>query len=123
MAYDEKLRSISVEASGDLSASQFRFMVVDSNGQLAAAGAGAATDGVLQDDPDAAGKAGELGVEGVSKCEAGAAVAAGDLVASDASGKCVTASTGNVVAGRAMSAASADGEIISVLLKDGHVAP
>lgn len=56
----------------------------------------------------------------IAKVEAGAAISVGDLVASDASGKAKTAAAaaaGNHVAGVALTAASADGEIIEVLLR------
>lgn len=55
----------------------------------------------------------------IMKVEAGAAVSVGDLVASDATGKAKTAAaaaTGQYSMGVAMTAASADGEIIEVLL-------
>ncbi len=48
--------------------------------------------------------------------EAGAAVSIGDSVATDASGKAVTATTSDAILGQARSAAGADGEIISVEL-------
>ena len=56
---------------------------------------------------------------GVVKVEAGAAVALGATVASDASGRAIThvSGEGNTIAGYALQAASAAGEIIEVLMQ------
>lgn len=57
----------------------------------------------------------------IVKVEAGAAVSAGAIVASDASGRAITAVSGlgNYTAGKALKAASAAGEIIEIqFLKD-----
>lgn len=53
---------------------------------------------------------------GVAKVEAGAAIADGDLIASDNVGRAIThvAAVDNVACGRAMGAASAAGEFISI---------
>lgn len=45
-----------VVASADLSAGQFRAIVIDSSGEVALAGADVAVDGFLQNKPDAQGK-------------------------------------------------------------------
>ena len=117
MAFEEQLKSISREASADLSAKQYHFMVVNSSGLLAAAGAGVAIDGVLQDKPDAANIAGTLGISGVTKVVAAEAITAGDDIAPDAAGKGVVASTtGDVVAGKALEDASGTGFIFAMLL-------
>lgn len=57
---------------------------------------------------------------GVLEVEAGAAVAAGALVASDADGRAVTATTGAYV-GRALDAATAAGDLIPVQFRPGNV--
>lgn len=116
MAIEEQLRSISREASADLSALQYFLMTIDSSGQVAATADGAAADGVLQDKPDAAGQAGTLGISGVTKVVAGAAVTAGDDIASDSTGRGILATTGDVIAGKALSDASGAGFIFSMLL-------
>lgn len=76
--------------------------------------------GVTQDNP-ASGAASSIRITGITKWVAGAAVTIGDVVGTDASGKCVTktAANGTKGAGRALSAAAADGDIISVLLTPG----
>lgn len=119
-AHEEALRTVSREASGDLSGDQFKFMVTNASGQLAASGAGADADGVLQDKPDAQGKVAELGIRGVSKVLVGAGgLTAGDLVMSEAGGAAILATATNVVKGRALETGAA-GEIIPVQLKDGY---
>jgi hypothetical protein len=52
--------------------------------------------------------------KGVTKVVAGDAVTAGADVASDANGKVVTATTGDVVVGTAVTAASEDGEVMTI---------
>lgn len=116
MATENALQSISKEASADLSARQYCFMVVNSDGRLETPDAGAAVDGILQDKPDAAGRVGKLSISGQSKLVVGAAVAAGANLTPGTNGKGVTAGTGDVVACKALEAGTGDGSIISVLL-------
>ncbi len=117
MAYEQGLRNIGVPASADLSASQFHFVVVNNNGQLALPAAGGDGDGVLQDKPNAAGIEGEIAVGGVTKVVVGAGgVTAGDLIATDNAGKAVTAAAGNKILGRAL-ATGAAGVIIPLLIQ------
>ncbi|HZT29254.1 MAG TPA: capsid cement protein [Bryobacteraceae bacterium] len=116
MAYEQTLRTVGVPASADLSASQFCFMVVNSNGQLAVPSAQAVADGVLQDKPNGQGVQGELAILGVTKLVTGAAVTAGDPLTPDASGRGVTASAGNFVRARALASSSGAGIIIPALL-------
>jgi len=53
---------------------------------------------------------------GISRAVAGAAISLNDAVASDANGKLRTAQAGDTPLGRALEAAAADGDIVSVLL-------
>lgn len=114
MAYDESAVCITLPANGDLSAQQFKFVSVNSSGRLVATGAGAAAIGVLQDDPRAAGRPGQVAISGVVKVKAEATIAAGASVASDADGGAVTAAVGNVILGTALTG-GVNGEIISML--------
>ena len=117
MAYEGTLRTIpGLVASGDLSAAQFLFMTVSATGAALNTTDAGIVDGVLQNKPDALGKEATVAFSGVSKVVAGAAITAGALVKSDTAGKAITATTGDEVAGRAIEAAAADGNIISVLL-------
>jgi len=112
---EEKLMTVSGEASGDLSSHQFKFMVIDSNNQLALnTSAGALCNGVLQDKPDAAGKAGSLGVGGVTKIVLGATLAAGAEVMSSAAGVAVAATATNKVLGT-LRVGGASGEVGEML--------
>lgn len=104
-----------VVAAADLSAAQFKAVVIDSAGKVALPGvAGAVVDGVLQDKP-LAGQSASVCVSGVSKIEAGATVAPGDLVAIDATNRAVTAVATNHAFGRALTGGDI-GTLISVLL-------
>ena len=117
MAYEQTLRTIGAPASADLSASQFCFVVVNANGQLALPAAGGDAEGILQDKPNGAGVYGEVAILGVSKLVVGAGgVNAGDLLATDVNGKAVTAAAGNKILGRALTAGAA-GVIIPALIQ------
>lgn len=115
----EKLTDcLSVEAAADLDALQYHFVKYDGSGNLIAASVlGEAVIGVLQNDPDA-GETGVVGTGGYTRVVAGAAVALGALVATNTSGRAVTAGTGNRARGEAVLAAAADGDIITIRLLD-----
>jgi len=122
MAFEQTLRSIGVPASSDLSASQFCFMTVNASGQLALPAAGGDADGILQDKPNGQGIQGELAVFGVSKVVVGAGgVTAGDLLATDANGKAVTAAAGNKILGRALATGAAGVMIPAVIQQKGKL--
>lgn len=114
MAFEENKLSVTLPASGNLSASQYCFVEVNSSGQAALCGAGAAADGILQNDPNAAGRAAEVAIGGIVRVKCGGAVTRGGAVASDAAGKAVNAATGNIILGTALETGS-DGAIIAML--------
>jgi hypothetical protein len=114
MATETTGPDISEEASADLSSNQF-YLVKPTSSGLALTGAGEAGY-ALQNKPDAAGKAGTFRISGVSKVVTGAAVSIGDYLSSDASGKAVTATAGQDVAGQALEASAADGVVIKMLV-------
>lgn len=116
MATEQGLKSISIQANADLSASQFCMGVVNSSGKFAIAGAGAKIDGVLQNKPAASGRASTVAIDGVTKVRAGAAVTAGDDLTPDSTGRAVTAATGDIVGGRALEAATAANQVITMLI-------
>lgn len=116
-ATEQILKGISLPASADLSTKQFYFVYVDTSGRIAVpASAHIDVDGVLQDKPSALGQAGAVAVFGVTKVVTGAAVAIGDYVTNDNAGKGVTATSGQKAHGRALTASSGAGQIITVLL-------
>ena len=97
-----------MQAGGNYSANQYHFVVTASDGQIdPVAAAGGAADG----------KAASVVIFGVARVKAGVAIAVGQEVASDASGKAKASATGNRVLGRALEASSADGDIIKILFR------
>jgi len=105
-------------AGANLSALQYRFLKAHSvEGQVVAIAA--ATDQpicLLLDKPDAQGKVCESRQTGTWEVEAGAAVAYGALVQPDSVGRAITAVATGYVCGRALQAAGAAGERISVTI-------
>lgn len=104
-------------AGEDLSSKQYYIVQLDSSGDLEV-GEGA-TDlivGVLQNTPES-GQAACYRFAGTTKVIASAAVAIGALVTSAADGEAVTTTTDkDVVIGRALEAASAQGDIFEIQL-------
>lgn len=115
MAFEQNLIEVSVPAAVSFAAGQYRAGVLNSSGALALAAAGGRVEGVVQNKPAIADTV-TLAVGGVTKMEAGAAVAAGARVAVDAAGRGVTATTGNYVLGVAMEAAGASGVYFPLLI-------
>jgi hypothetical protein len=116
MATEEKLSCISLNAGEDLSASQYKAVKIDSDGNAVLAGAGEKSVGVLQDKPLDIGHAGAVGFNGITKAIAGAAITAGSEVEVGTDGKLITLDTG-VSLGTATTSAGADGEQFSLLIQ------
>lgn len=90
MATENYTATTTAPASADLSGSQYCGMVLDSNGNLAVAGAGVRIYGVLLNTPKALGQAGTLAQTGEVKMKMGAsALAPNTLLSTDASGRAV----------------------------------
>lgn len=117
MAYEEALRCLSAEASGDLSASQYCGVKIDGNGRLALAGEGDAAVGVLQDKPDALKKVGAYAIGGVTKVRMGATLNAGDRVSFNSSGHAVGVGSGNDWSFGVMTVDATSGAIGSMLIQ------
>lgn len=115
MATTQHQLCVTLEAGQDLSAKQFYFVSMSSDGQIDPAGDGAKAVGVLQNDPAAAGRAAEVAIVGVTKMKCGGAITAGGNVSSDTNGAAVATATGDVPLGIALET-GAPGRIISVLL-------
>jgi hypothetical protein len=116
MALQEQVRSLSLPANADLSASQFCFVAVNTSGKLVLPSAGGDCIGVLQDKPDAADRIGEvamLNMSGRLKVKAGATLTAGVKVQSDGSGNAIAALTGDHVLGTTLTGADS-GELIEI---------
>lgn len=120
----------------DLSANQFFFVVLGSDGYLDVAGAGVRALGVVQDGTvgtSGTPKACQVRIAGPTKVKCGGSFSAGDYISCDASGKAVkyTKATvftgtpytvsGTQVLGVALSAGS-NGEIVAVYLQPSGLA-
>lgn len=109
------------EADEDLRTKLNYFVKISADGEIALAGANEKVFGTVYE-VNLTGTAGSYGpvtvqFGGIAKVVAGAAIAAGAEVSSDASGKAVTAGTNKV--GVALIAAAADGDVIEVALIGG----
>lgn len=107
---------ITLEAGSDLSAKQWFFVSVAADGQVDATGDGLHADGVLQNDPAAAGRAAEVAIGGVVQVICGGTVTRGGAVASDAAGEAVDAASGDIILGTALET-GADGAVISMIFQ------
>ncbi len=129
MAYEEGLRSISLQCDsslavatgpGDAQGKQYLFVkVVSANTVgLAVDDEAATTIGVLQNKPQVTGAAATVGIRGVTLVESGAAITAGALVTTAADGQAIPLVDGDSVAlGIALEAATDEAELIPVLLR------
>lgn len=117
MAFDIPGNRYSFEATGNLTTSWYKFVKMSGGGITAVA---AATDlgiGVLQDKPSAAGVAGSVMVDGITKVLASKAIAAGVPVYLAADGRVTDTAAANKAVGMSLTAVAAADKIITVLLK------
>jgi len=128
MAVERVLNPIGMKAAADLSAKQFYIVEITAADTVNVCSA--ATDvpfGVLQNDPKS-GETAEIAyadgeITKVVSDGSTTAIAIGDQVGTDASGKAVKKTiSGELVLGRALEASSADGVIITIVIEKGHVA-
>ena len=112
-----------IKAAADYTTNQFYAVKLDSNGNFELADTlGEFIDGVICE-PAVLGDALGVTISGIEKGVASAAILAGADLAIAADGRFVTAGSGHAIVGRAQSAASAAGELVSVLLGYKGVAP
>lgn len=104
-----------IPASADLSANQFLFHLIDSNGELALATAGALAF-VLQNKPNAQGVGGTVRILGKTEFISGAALGAGALVATNAAGKGIAPLITNRILGINLTALAAADERGTMLI-------
>ena len=125
MAFQEALKTITLVAGADYSdqSAHYRFIKCAPGARqfVRCNASGEAADGVCQDHPGN-GHASCIGVSGISKVEAGAAVPPGSQIATDAQGRAIVASSGAFVLGTSVNGSNASGEIISVALDNNGVA-
>lgn len=118
MAFEELLVNTTCSAAADLSAQQYRFVrLVGARQVNVVAATGQRPFGVLQNKPEL-NQACTIGVGGVSKVEAGAAIAPGDAVTVDGTGRAVVAAGGARAFGEAIEGASAAGVIVPIHIRD-----
>jgi len=124
MAYSESTTMISLPASTDLSASQYCFVSINTSGQVELSGDDGNAAGILQNKPDAAGRAAEVLISGVSKIKSGVVdFDAGYNAASGASGKGKRSDTASFRLGIIINTASADGQFGTMVFSpNGKVA-
>lgn len=132
MAYEESLRSITLNADSSLAVwtsvpgqpgsanpnggKQYHFVKVTGVHQVGIANATDTTViGVLQNKPQNTGNAATVGIRGVSKCIADSALTAGNPITVSSDGQAATGGAGPVV-GIALTTVANAGEIVSVLL-------
>lgn len=108
---------LSIPAGADLSAKQYTFVKISGTGVISVAAATDAPIGVLLNDP-ASGETAAVAVSGIVKLKASAAITAGATIGTTATGTAVTLAAGTdttkYIVGRAITAAGAAGDIITV---------
>jgi hypothetical protein len=116
MAVYQQGIDITVQAGGDLSSHQYKFVTMASDGQVdLTASAGGTALGILQNKPDAAGKAAVVRIFGGSKLELGATITPDDKLQSTAAGVGDVAASGDHVLAQALEG-GASGEVIEVVV-------
>lgn len=108
--------SSTASLDGPNGSGQFLAVKVTASRQVNLANAGGeAIDGILQNDP-ALGQAADVGFSGVSKAVAGAAFVAGALLMTDTNGRLITATSTNDAVAKAIEAATAANQIVTVMV-------
>lgn len=111
--------AIGLEAAADLSGVQYHIVrVVSTNAvNVASQNSVMRAVGVLQDTPNAAGRAARVAVDGETKVVAGASFAAGVPLSHNSSGRAIAATSGLCVVGYSLEVAAADGDLVRMLLR------
>jgi len=110
MASDVITGPKSLPASADLTAYQFRFMRINSSGQLALPTLGGYATTVLQDKPTAQGQPGQCCRPGdITRVYCSAPVNTGDFLSSDATGQAFRSVSGDWILGQSLETISVAG--------------
>jgi hypothetical protein len=122
MSQTNNTQYITRPANTDLSAKQYYCVELNTSNKALLAGANdKAVIGVLQNDPEAD-EAALIAVGGTCKVIAGEAITIGDHVTVTSTGKVEIADAADeYVIGKALETASADGDIIEILIVHGYV--
>jgi hypothetical protein len=112
----QRLQTFIVElpSSGDLSADVGKAVIIDTNGQVALA-AGAEHLGVLVSGTTVQGDLVAVALLGLINVVSGAAVAAGDSIIPDGTGRFIQVGPGSIPTGFALEAAAGAGETIRAI--------
>ena len=118
MAVEQDGIDVSFPAAGDLSAGQFRLVVVEDDGQVNfGAGSGSIGLGVLQNKPAAANRAAVVRVAGITKVVGQDALNERDLITSNANGFAdATTTAGAAVWGQMVTATGGSAQVGEALL-------
>lgn len=116
---------LSIEAGADLSTKQYTFVKLSGTTVISAAAATDLPIGVLVNDP-ASGETAAVAVSGIVKLKASAAITAGALVGTTSTGLGVALTAGTdttkYILGRAVTAAGAANDIITVAVNCANIA-
>jgi hypothetical protein len=118
MAEYNELFTLTLEAAADLSLFQYCGVRISAQYRMNVASDPGASSyvGVLQTKPRQT-EFGTVAYLGKSKMVAGGAITAGALITINSSGRAAPVASGGMTIGQALDTSSADGDIISVLLK------
>ena len=118
MAFETAQTIITLEAAADLSAKQYYFVAVDTNGKAALTGDDGNPIGVLQNAPTA-GQAASICVYGVPKLYIGteSGLGAGFNVGCDSNSAGKVSDSGSYRLGVSLEDPAANGEIVSILFQ------
>ncbi len=110
--------AITHKAAADLSGKQYHFLRYSAADTVNQSSLSSAEDfaGVLQNKPNAANRAATVIVGGETKITAGGALTVNDLVTTNGSGRAAAAASGDMVMGRVLETAGADGDRVRMLL-------
>ena len=112
-SYQQATRTLNLAAGSDLSSSQYKAVVLSSDGAVDVAGAAAEAIGFLMNAPTTGDIAEIASNGGGGKAIAGGTITAGDILATDANGDVVTATANQVGVARALESA-VDNDIFNV---------
>ena len=118
MAYEgpQGIKLTGLKTSADLSGDQYRFVKLDANGLVTGTTAqGEDCIGVLQNKP-ISGATAEIICIGVTKAKADSAIDEQDAITTAADGDADQAAAADFVLGKAITAAAAAGEIITIVV-------
>jgi hypothetical protein len=114
--------TLTMVSAGDLSDAQYHLVRISDGGDsidIASHATHSSMLGVLVNKPSAEDRHATIAYAGMAKVVAGAAInSAGVFFTCNGSGRAVAATSGQMVAGRILETADADGDVVSVLLQN-----